>query len=194
MTIFLWQMYLHVCMAQQMICLVGANSLAQEMTQTSGDMHDNKARTQSAAKMVPISRRQARLAAFLIIYEVEKRRKRKRRWWVRPWHNLLSILLLFRHNAFSLYFYFYNSRILYSKGFLEFLTPLIRQKLLDPSNHELTPPSWLRKKRLGHYYALTDSATFSVPSHAHGQTITCDNFYFSHKNWRASFSANEFDT
>ena len=59
------------------------------MTLTSGDMHDNKARTQSAAKIVPLSRRQTRMisgiAAFLIIYEVEKRRKRKRRWGVRPW-------------------------------------------------------------------------------------------------------------
>ena len=72
-----------------MICLIGVNPLAPEMTLTSGEMHDNKARTQSAAKMAPISRRQARMisgiAAFLIIYEVEKRRKRKRRWWVRPW-------------------------------------------------------------------------------------------------------------
>ena len=80
MTIFLWQMYLHVCMAQQMICLIGVNPLAPEMTLTSGDMHDNKARTQSAAKLAPVSRRQARMisgiAAFLIIYEVEKRRKR----------------------------------------------------------------------------------------------------------------------
>ena len=68
---------------------IGVNPLAPEMTLTSGDMHDNKARTQSAAKMAPISRRQARMisgiaTAFLIIYEVEKRRKRKRRWWVRP--------------------------------------------------------------------------------------------------------------
>lgn len=57
------------------------------MTLTSGDIYDNKA--QSAAKMAPFSRRQARMisgiAAFLIIYEGEKRRKRKRRWWVRPW-------------------------------------------------------------------------------------------------------------
>ena len=36
--------------------------------------------------------------------------------------------------------------------------------------------------------------TFSVASHAHEQTLTCDNFYLSHKNWRASFSANEFVT
>ena len=76
-------------MAQQMICLIGVNPLAPEMTLTSGDMYDNKARSQSAAKMAPIGRRQARMisgiAAFLIIYEVEKRRKRKRRWCVRPW-------------------------------------------------------------------------------------------------------------
>ena len=71
MTMFLWQMYLHVCIGQQMICLIGVNRLAPEMTLISGDMHDNKARTQSAAKMAPISRRQARMisgiAAFLII-------------------------------------------------------------------------------------------------------------------------------
>ena len=48
------------------------------------------------------------------------------------------------------------------------------------------------KKRPGHYHALTDSATYSVPSHAHDQTITCDNFYLSHNNWFANFSANEF--
>ena len=70
-------------MAQQLICLIGVNPLALEMTLTSRDMHDNKARTQSAPKMAPISRRQARMisgiAAFLIINEVEKRRKRKRR-------------------------------------------------------------------------------------------------------------------
>ena len=73
----------------KIICLIAVNPLAPDMTLISGDMHDNKARTQSAAKMAPISRRQARMisgiAAFLIIYEVEKRRKRKRRWWVRPW-------------------------------------------------------------------------------------------------------------
>ena len=84
-------------MAQQMICLIGVNLLAPEMTLTNGDMHENKARMKSAAKMAPISRRQARMisgiAAFLIIYEVEKQRKCKRRWW--------SILLLFRHNASS---------------------------------------------------------------------------------------------
>ena len=90
-------------MAQQMICLIGANPLAPEMTLTSGYMHDNKAKT---AKMAPIGRRQARMisgiAAFLIIYEVEKRRKRKRRWWFGRGHNqLLSILLPFRHNASS---------------------------------------------------------------------------------------------
>ena len=72
MTIFLWQMYLHVCMAQQIICLIGVNPLAPEMTLTGGDMHDNKARTQSAANMAPVSRRQARMisgiAAFRIIY------------------------------------------------------------------------------------------------------------------------------
>ena len=66
-------------MAQQMISLIGVNPLAPEMTLS----------TQSAAKMAPISRRQAimisGIAAFLIIYEVEKRRKRERRWWVRPW-------------------------------------------------------------------------------------------------------------
>ena len=64
-----------------MICLIaGVNPLGPEMTLTSGDIHD---------KMAPIGRRQARMisgiAAFLIIYEVEKRRKRKRRWCVRPW-------------------------------------------------------------------------------------------------------------
>ena len=92
-------------MAQQMICLIGVNPLAPEITLTSGDMHNNKARTQSAAKIVPISRRQARIsgihvAAFLIIYmyEVEKRRKRKRRWWVLA---MGTNLLLFRHNASS---------------------------------------------------------------------------------------------
>ena len=63
------------------------------------------------------------------------------------------------------------------KAYSSFLTPLKRQKLLDPSNHELMPPSWLQKKSPGHYYTHTDSATFSVPSHAHDQTITCDNFY-----------------
>ena len=31
---------------------IGVNPLAPEITLTSGDMHDNKARTQSAAKMV----------------------------------------------------------------------------------------------------------------------------------------------
>ena len=76
-------------MAQQMIRLIGVNPLAPEITLTSEDMHDSKARTKSAAKMAPNSRRQARMlsgiAAFLIIYEVEKRRKRVRRWWVRPW-------------------------------------------------------------------------------------------------------------
>ena len=77
-------------MAQQIMFQIGVNPLAPEMTLTSGDMHDNKARTQSAAKMAPISRRQPRMisgiaGAFLIIYEVETRRKRKRRWWVRPW-------------------------------------------------------------------------------------------------------------
>ena len=48
-------------MAQQMICLIGVNPLAPEMTLNSGDMHDNKARTQNAAKMAPISGRQARM-------------------------------------------------------------------------------------------------------------------------------------
>ena len=59
-------------MAQQMICLIGVNLLVPEMTLTSGDMHNNKARTKISAKMAPISRRQARMisgiAAFLIIY------------------------------------------------------------------------------------------------------------------------------
>ena len=72
-----------------MICLIGVTPLAPEMTLTSGDMHDNNARTQSAAKLAPISRRQARMisgiAAFRTINEVETRRKRKRRWRVRPW-------------------------------------------------------------------------------------------------------------
>ena len=77
---------------------------------------------------------------------------------------------------------------MYSKGFLEFLTPLTRQKLLDPSNHELTPPSWLRKKRPRHYYALADSATFSVSSHAHDQNIQETIFILSQKLARQFFS------
>ena len=108
MTIFLWPMYLHVCMAQQMICLIGNNPLAPEMTLISGDMHDNKARTQSAAKMAPISRRQARMisgiAALFIISFVFTPRKNegnvKEDVAFGRGHNLLSILLLpFRHNA-----------------------------------------------------------------------------------------------
>ena len=93
-------------MAQQIICLIGVNPLAPEMTLTSGDMHDNKAKTQSAAKMAPISRRQARMisgkAAFLIINEVEKNEGNvKEDGGFGCGHNLLSILLLFRHNASS---------------------------------------------------------------------------------------------
>ena len=92
-------------MAQQIICLIGVNPLAPEMTLTSGDMHDNKAKTKSVAKMAPISRRQARMisgiAAFLIIYEVENEGNVKEDGGFGRGHNLLSILLLFRHNASS---------------------------------------------------------------------------------------------
>ena len=85
-----------------MICLIGVKPLAPEMTLTSGDMHDNKARMQSAAKMA--RRMISRIAAFLIIYKMEKRRKRKRSLRYSGFgrgHNLLSILILFRNNVSS---------------------------------------------------------------------------------------------
>ena len=63
------------------------------MTLTSGDMHNNKARLQSAAKIAPISRRQA------IMMRWKNEGNKKEDGGFGRGNNLLSILLLFRLNA-----------------------------------------------------------------------------------------------
>ena len=141
-------------------------------------MHDDKARTQSTAKMAPVSRMQARMmcgiAAFLIIHEVEKRRKHKRSQMV-----CSCVGTIF----FQYYYYFVIMLLLSIFIFITIARAFQRlsrvfnasnkaEVVRYPSNHDLSPSST------------------HLRSHAHDQTITCNNFYLSHKNWRASFSAN----
>ena len=115
--------------------------------------------------MAPVTRRQARMvtgiAAFLIIHSYQV--------------NIFKIV-------FQYFNYFIASSCYFSDlvfhRFSRVFNAFNRVEVARSVQPRVDAAILVARKE-----AWKPHATFSVPSHAHEQTATCDNFYLSHKNW-----------